>query len=329
MSGEPHLKLGDTGEWVQHAQMMLEVQGFPIGRAVDGHFDQATHDQVVAFQEHHQIHPPNGEVGEHTWAALDHVQHIQGDVEHEGGRRTGEDMQHIRGVVIDIAKRWLEFHFHEVTRAASDFHQHASDEAQMIGTDPEPDVFAVFDAATTVFGFLFPEAELSKLVAEIAIKAFKAGVDVEKQASVSAQKRDILSLAKRLSEATSTSATGALTAAEGALNGPEDPATAALMKLDQLPQVHEHEWLEYTVSHYLGIPNPVTHSPYLYVREPLEEKLAEALAKQKFDDKYGTPSTPFWHGQEENHIQEARIGVEVQYERKGWHEPEGEQHHQH
>ncbi|MDT4921697.1 MAG: putative peptidoglycan binding domain, partial [Pseudonocardiales bacterium] len=53
MSHEPHLKMGDHGHEVEYVQNVMEQMGVPAGKHPDGVFDQHTHDQVVAFQEHH------------------------------------------------------------------------------------------------------------------------------------------------------------------------------------------------------------------------------------------------------------------------------------
>jgi hypothetical protein len=330
MSHEPHLKLGDHGQYVEYVQNVMEQMGIPAGKHADGVFDQQTHDQVVAFQEHHSIHPVNGEVGEHTWAALGGLTVMNMEPDHVEGARTAHDMAAVRNMVIQIAKTRLEFHFHEVTRAAQDFHTHALSKAQMLtAKEAEPDVFAFFEAATSVFGWLFPEAELTKLVAELAVSAFKQAVEVTGRQAENAATKDILTLAERLAESTATSAQSALKAGEAALHGSEDPATLALQKLDHLPTIHEQEWLEYTVTHFLGIPDPVTHSPYLYVREPLEEKLAMAVARHEHVKKYGEPNTPFWEGQEKNHEIDAKVKTEIEYEHKGWHEQHPHQQHPH
>lgn len=325
MTGEPHLKEGDQGQWVEYAQAVMAEKGFTSNKQPDGVFDEQTREQVIAFQEHNQIHPANGEIGEHTWAALGGVSVVHEEAEHtehDGGQRNAEDMQQLRDLVIGIAKQRLEFHFGEVARAAASFHRHALGEAQMLGDDPEPDVFAIFEAATSVFGYLFPEAELTKLVAELAISAFKQGVETAGHQAVSAEKRDIITLAQNLADSTTDAGKAALQAGEAALSDPSDPATAALQMLDHLPQVHEREWLEYAVGKHLGIPDPVTHSPYLYVLEPLEEKLAMAIARHKQEHEYGTPDTPFWKEQEQEHEEDAKVRVEVEYEHKGWRETE-------
>ena len=93
MSDTPHLKMGDQGEWVGHAQTLLAEKGFPGTKAPDNVFDQSTHDQVVAFQEAHHIHPVNGEVGDHTWAALGMTVITEHEHHEVHSRRTAEDMQ--------------------------------------------------------------------------------------------------------------------------------------------------------------------------------------------------------------------------------------------
>jgi hypothetical protein len=327
MSGEPHLRLGDHSPWVQYAQVAMEEKGVPAGKNPDEAFDDHTHHQVLTFQHEHHVHP-SGELDEQTWAALGGVAAIHEQAEDDGGGRRGEDMAHLRTEVIQIAKDFLKGYFDEVSRATSDFHQHASDQAQLVGEVEGPDVGALFEIVTAGIGALFPEAELAHLVAELVVIDYKAAVEAGKAAAVSADKKareDIIGLAQHLHDTTTYSAHLAYAKAERELTGDGNPAVQALQKLERLPMAHEREWLEYCVIRYLGIPNPAQQSPYLYIREPLEEQLARIVAKQKFHGEYGDRDTPFWNGQERDREEGAVIDVQMEYEHRGWREHPGQQ----
>jgi peptidoglycan hydrolase-like protein with peptidoglycan-binding domain len=67
-AAEPHLALGDTGEWVLRLQTRLHALGL-FAETLDGSFGEATLAAVVRLQEQDGI-PADGAAGEQTWAAL-------------------------------------------------------------------------------------------------------------------------------------------------------------------------------------------------------------------------------------------------------------------
>ena len=65
---DPHLSVGDTGEWVLRLQTRLQALGL-FDDAVDGAFGEATKVAVTRLQQADGL-SGDGEVGEQTWAAL-------------------------------------------------------------------------------------------------------------------------------------------------------------------------------------------------------------------------------------------------------------------
>jgi hypothetical protein len=65
----PELREGDTGEWVEYLQQLLEYNGFPPGRQ-DGQFDSGTAAALRACQESRGL-DVTGIADQPTWVALD------------------------------------------------------------------------------------------------------------------------------------------------------------------------------------------------------------------------------------------------------------------
>ena len=68
MAGEPQLEKGQSGEWIQYLQQMLQQAGY-WGGAVDGEFGDDLEQAVIQFQSSNGL-AADGIVGPMTWATL-------------------------------------------------------------------------------------------------------------------------------------------------------------------------------------------------------------------------------------------------------------------
>ena len=68
MAGEPELRRGDSGEWVEYLQRLLVNAGYSPG-AIDGEFSAST-EQVVAHVQSTYGLESDGVVGPATWSLL-------------------------------------------------------------------------------------------------------------------------------------------------------------------------------------------------------------------------------------------------------------------
>jgi peptidoglycan hydrolase-like protein with peptidoglycan-binding domain len=68
MAGEPELRRGDSGEWVQYLQRLLVNAGHSPG-AIDGEFGDSTEQVVAQVQSTYGLEA-DGVVGSVTWALL-------------------------------------------------------------------------------------------------------------------------------------------------------------------------------------------------------------------------------------------------------------------
>lgn len=68
MAGEPELRRGDSGEWVEYLQRLLVNAGYSPG-AIDGEFGESTERVVAVVQSTYGLEP-DGVVGAATWSLL-------------------------------------------------------------------------------------------------------------------------------------------------------------------------------------------------------------------------------------------------------------------
>lgn len=125
MADEPELQKGQSGEWVQYLQQMLQQAGYWQGEA-DGEFGDDLEQAVMQFQSAYGL-TADGMVGASTWSALTGG----GSSDSSGGDGSAE------GGEGDADSVYVDTSYLQVTQALIDANGDADTYLASIGIDPQ------------------------------------------------------------------------------------------------------------------------------------------------------------------------------------------------
>ena len=131
MANEPDLQKGQSGEWVQYLQQMLQYVGYWQG-AVDGEFGDALEQAVIQLQTAYGL-TANGVADAATWTALTSGAPAQ---QHDNAQQEGQHDQD--SVYVDTS-------YLPITAALANANGDADTYLASIGIDPHaltPDAIA-------------------------------------------------------------------------------------------------------------------------------------------------------------------------------------------